>query len=1002
MHGVKFKAVSWNRWVEAGDVPPQINALIPILKEATSITTKRIVRLAKTACKHLPVVFRYLNRVVWDINLEKERTSVANLERWFTRNNELEWVKMVRSVLKPILIILEAVEEQVLRAHTIICRHTVMIWDVLKNQKREDAFVDEVMMESMMQWSEACAITNRSEREQQNYERAMAVNFADRSIETAEKIVHYALEEEDLRDSLQWKTMDRELLQTDPQWIAEHLHWIRNIAFTFTRAPIMWVESFYLLIIPLFSSWYGDFFNSVSENVGGYAKGYQPGPIQGSIDLLYQLKTLNIGTLSETLNQERDAVVQLGETLIERTYAAGEKNATKVATLEDANIAAKLMAQLLSGNLPDMQALNVLYERRFGTNVKWLTILSTLTSTMIESEVMRIYNAYVTLATVEIVGAKDGEERKEEDDRKGVVDVDLETIDFEELLDRVIPESVLDASEAWTVEEKRDEQRDLKIILSGDRNAIMQRINTLSGLVALSQEDVVSFTRFITMSSAEDLASLRNRIAPVKEQVQGLETLLSPVNRNMAIERMITAKKKQTRYEWYAERLKRLQAGLRGNEIKADFKTYVYAALITLAFYVMWCLVSNLPTVGHYALQTFKMTKEILVPNVALARDPTKIIWTPDITWNLQSWRPLVDYVNYQLVQYGIRTPPEYVPFPPPVTTDIIDSAFAVGSDIVSRLASRLYSAPGVSTAISTAQTAGEIMQDLLTEVNEKDAGFLKVVEYLQNGGNIASFEFAQLSLLTVKVNAWVLPMISVFSGTHAWLMNRRTRELSNWAVAHNFYMQNRIFAVAYLSSFVVIPALNKTILTTGRMLAISTVAGIGSLGVTPFVLYLASRSLAPPISDSERSKIERMQKLQQDITQKEFQVRKALQTVAQISSSTMTDLLEESRKLALDKISETSMVEQMAEVKTNFTNVYMSILKKAVPEEDLKLVAPLLLSNTQELSIEAATEEEDKNIIFEKTEEDVDEVENMKQQAKLFAALRKRKKEEEDLLKNL
>lgn len=995
---MNLHTVSWKKWIDAGNVPAELNALLPLITEVTSITTKRLVRLTKMVCKHLPIVLSYISRVA-NLDLSKARASVDILRTWFTKDNESEWISMVRKTLNPIKALLKDAEKEILNAFTILSQHTVIIWDVLKTQKKDESFVDRVMMESMMQWSDACAITNRSEKEQQNYTRAMAVNFADTSITTADKVLQHNLTNDDLKVSLQWQTMNRSLIQLDTQWLAQNLKWLRQIAFTSYHVPVTWLESFYLLIIPLFANWYGTFFNSVSENIVGLVNGYRPGPIKGSIELLHQLKSLNISALSPSLSKERDLVVSLGNSLIERTDAAARKSATTVATLEDANIAATLMTQVLSGNLPDMKALNVLYKRRFGTNVKWLTILSSLTATVIESEVMRIYNAYVSLATVEIVGAK-GKDGVDDDEGQEENTFDLEPLDFEEILERVIPENALNATEAWTEDERRQEQRDLQIILSGNKTAIIERINRLSGLVALAQEDIVAFTRFMTISSAEDLALLRNRIAPLREEmgeetVDKLEVLLGQVNRNMTVERMIAAKKKQMRFEWYATRLRRLREGLRGNEIKADFKVYLYAALITLAFYVMWCLISNLPTVGHYAHQSFRMTSDLLTPSIKFTPDPTKIVWAPDITWNLQSWKPLVDYVNFQMINFGVADPPEYIPFTENVTSTIIDNAFEVGSSIVSSFASTLYNVPGMPGAMTAAQFTTSTIQDFLTEVNEKDAGLLKFVEYLQNGGNLASFEFAQLVLLTIKVNAWVLPLMSVFNGAHIWLMSRRTPQTSSkWVVAHNFYHQNRFFAVAYLSSFVVIPALNKTVITAGRLLALSTVAGIGSIGATPLVLLLLSRRLAPNISDREKEEISRVQKLQRDIERNDIQVERALQTVSQIRSSTMVDLLQESRKLTLDKISDTSMAEQLAEVKTKFTDAYHLILKEAVPEESLKIVAPLLLSKEQQnLAIAEASQI---------TDEEEEEEEEMKRQAALFALLRKKQKEEAELLENL
>jgi hypothetical protein len=950
--------VPWQKWIEKGNVPPQVSALIPVVDDCINTTKKRIIRLSFAICKHLPVVYNYVNNVLGHSKYAEEQSNtITFFDTYFSPENEENWIEETRRVFTPVGNLLAAIQSAILTAqkHLSLCALSAI--DTLENQQDKD----QIYMELIFQWSDAVYLMKRPQLEQENYIRSIAARFGTTCTR--------------LGESNTFDNLDQTILgklgytQVEPLWLKKHIGWIESVIRVLPLASERWFENFFMAFIPLFSHRYADFFNPMACSLLE-AVSLDNQQIESSLELLQPLKELDLSQF-KALEKERDAIVEFGETLVERQTEAAYESLNGIELLGDSIVGARLMSSVLAGRELNLEALNILYRSRFGTSIQWHALLNSLASDFIETEVLRIYNTIARQSSMEVVGVRPGEEDEEE---KQVVVQETEKSLFQmapsELLDVMVP-IPKDPSLPLNEEEIAEEAEDDALVSKSVKADILRQINLITARISLADRQLLELTK-MGVSKTEDMFSkMRNTVM----QIEGpqLERLFTRNFQNHYTARYIEQQKVEMRTEWLRRRLLKLDHALGNRTVRGRYVDYFKAALICIPFVILFVMILNLPTTVEMAkalipsISFEKSANSVIlnttnVPefvtqakNVISGFAPPKIVTTvtqnvlPTFKWDLRAWQPLVTYVRGAAEYFKIVAPAAQF-IPPVVVAETPGNGLSnLISDVVSWSFDKAYSAPVAGTVVDTVGTVGKFTKDLLARANREDAAIFngKLFQMVSDKG-ILNFELAQLLTYVAEEFAWCVPLSCLFSAIHTYLVYQRRKadkedQDAPYVVAHEYFSRNWKWMAAYVSSFVVLPAIRETIVYSGRIMAGSVVAGVGigaaALG-SPALIFLLLRYAKNKALQGDRKAEDVIRQL---VAEKQI-VKTAMEQVDRFSSKTINDLVKDATALTLENVG----VEKQQEVRMQVTNQLLDYVKKSVPEQSFMEFAQILLSDSE------------------------------------------------------
>lgn len=131
----------------ANEIPAELGALLPVIKELTTITTKRCVRLSVIAATHLPKVYSYL-QIPRSAGVDES----LSLKDWFAPENQHKWDAITRIVFTPIYKLLQRAVERIYASFYILIDNVMLKWRSERN--------NEAVMSFYFMWTDLAAMND--------------------------------------------------------------------------------------------------------------------------------------------------------------------------------------------------------------------------------------------------------------------------------------------------------------------------------------------------------------------------------------------------------------------------------------------------------------------------------------------------------------------------------------------------------------------------------------------------------------------------------------------------------------------------------------------------------------------------------------------------------------------------------------------------------------------------------------------------------------------------
>lgn len=358
-----IRQVPWETWVQSGEVPLQLNALLGVVDELSRTSTKRSARLGKMMCRHLNPVYDYANMVLQRESalsqgfMQFQYETTGKLDKWITHETMMQWSSVLQPAASIVLRVLKALEQSILMAFTKLSHQVLLQLEKIRETDR--IFADQRMMELVLQWSDVALDTVKDD-----YIYEMAIRFGETALEVG----------------------------GDEFW------WIGHIVSTFIRAAPLWLESFFADALITFSGWYSELFIGIHREVFSTWKNSSKTSIP--LDRLNKLKQLDLSNFPD-LAKERDSTVNLAQSFLKNV------NVSFTQTIDDTIFAGKLISTVINRGTLDIGDLDKLFQKRIGISSNLFLSVSSLIGDLIDAESYRIYSAYVSRSQIEIIEGKD-------------------------------------------------------------------------------------------------------------------------------------------------------------------------------------------------------------------------------------------------------------------------------------------------------------------------------------------------------------------------------------------------------------------------------------------------------------------------------------------------------------------------------------------------------------------------------------------------------------------
>lgn len=899
-----IKQIPWKSWVDHGKIPPEINALIGVVGELIVLDTKRVARLTLLTLNHVEPVYEYIYSILRKENCQiidfiAHKSNLLDLRKYLSHEYLPVLPSLVRSEMKLLLMLLKAVESSVLNAFNILSNHVLMCFDSIRRVNA--SFVNSKMMELVMQWSDVVLLDKQNGKP---YIYAMAKEFAKTAIDTGYELINV---DADLNP-----VIGNDMI-INKAWLFGNFSWIGHVIESFVRAAPLWLESFFSVALVFFNVWYSDLLLGIHREV--LETGTRPNV---PLDHLNRLKSLNLSGMKD-LEDERDAIVNLADSFLNNVNVSYSQD------IDDTKFAAQIVSTILETGQLEISQLNTLFERRIGLSAKTFLSLSDLINDLIDVEGYRIYSAYTSRVKVELVdGGIEGED--------------------------VLPAKPTgDPRMAQTQQEEDDEAEDTRIILRNNPRELRDRIGEVSSeLNRLAQKYVefeVSVKDQVEQMRVNMLTTNVQEIAKIDENTASLlATISSPVYDTKLVTRLLFIKKYELRLEWYSKRITRLKFAVESTGITKRWSDFVYTLLIFIAFPVLVAIIMNY---GDY----LKIVHS-LVPQVK----PTTETVFPSVSWNTEAWNPVIQHLRGFMEYTGILPREEFV-LPclpedaPGIATRITGLAVSKISGIISQYT------PGIVQ--QTAVASKNLATDLISETVRTDQGIL--FTHLRQMCDVSGiFQMGQLLTYFVEdFGYFVLPFIPIWNTVHtlvsythnSWTDVDQPRPI---VFAYKLWNQNKIFLPLSLSAMYLPPFIRLLILSIGRGMALTSVAGgtalLGPLLGTVAVTKITNSLIA---SYGKRSK---------DIENVDFakeQLEELARFTQKIDSSLLGNTAQTIKETLNLEFSDAQKKRSQVQTQLELYNRMQIIYQTVIPDANINTLKKILFTPSQQDEFDKSSEKQ-------------------------------------------
>lgn len=375
-----LRNLPWQIWIENGQVPKELTALVSVIRELSKSETYRILRLSMMISKHITDLYGYLNKIVRDhlqhhynrdfLGLQK---TILNLVEELTSANHVDWVKISKEPATRLLELVEVIEECVHNAFVHYSHRIICGWEALRNAHKDEEFVDTCMMELTFQCFDTEKLVKGSLYDNQTHKHAMLRSFIDRSIMTIDK-----LEENNITDEEYLNTTMRDNKDTiSISWMKRQTTWFGNTYKKLPKITYTWFKHIMQHFLVAQSAWYGELFYNLNRKAAAF--NHVPFDLY---DRVIQLENIPDKTAS---NKDVLSIIQS----VIRATEKSKRKAVKTNSVHDHQLAAEVVASILAGKEPDLKKVDEIIQSRTGfASLAKLKVVSAIVDTLADTELL--------------------------------------------------------------------------------------------------------------------------------------------------------------------------------------------------------------------------------------------------------------------------------------------------------------------------------------------------------------------------------------------------------------------------------------------------------------------------------------------------------------------------------------------------------------------------------------------------------------------------------------